>query len=81
MSFRDFLRYFGELEMCHLTPESAEGSDNRKKFEVFNFFGNWRAGSTAGGCGNDGYRKEMKKLILYVPRTKICYLHMQVALP
>ena len=54
MSFRDFLKYFGELEICHLSPDSVDVGDNKKKFEVFNFNGSWRAGSTSGGCGNAG---------------------------
>ncbi len=54
MSFRDFLRYFGELELCHLSPDAVEVSDDMKKFEVFHFYGSWRRGSTAGGCGNNG---------------------------
>ena len=57
MSFRDFLLYFGELEICHLTPDSYEDNDSRKKFEVFHFYGEWNFGSSAGGCGNDGNRK------------------------
>ena len=57
MSFRDFRKYFGELEICHLTPDSLEDDDNsRKKFEVFHFYGEWKAGETSGGCGNDGNR-------------------------
>jgi len=56
MSFRDFLRYFGELEICHLTPDSLEDDNSRKRFEVFHFYGEWKAGSTSGGCGNDGNR-------------------------
>ena len=56
MNFRDFLRYFGELEICHLGPESVESADNRKKFEVFHFYGEWRAGVSSGGCGNEGMR-------------------------
>ena len=56
MSFRDFLRYFGELEICHLTPDSLEDDNSRKNFEVFHFYGEWKFGSTSGGCGNDGNR-------------------------
>ena len=60
MSFRDFLTYFGELEICHLTPDSVNNEDNSKKFEVFHFYGAWSFGSTAGGCGNDGNRKKIQ---------------------
>jgi calpain len=54
MSFRDFLKYFGELEICHLTPDSGEDNDAGRRFEVFLFNGEWRRGRTSGGCGNDG---------------------------
>lgn len=33
-----------------------EVSDNMKRFEVFHFYGSWRRGATAGGCGNNGMR-------------------------
>ena len=52
MSFRDFLKYFGELEICHLAPESVDLDDADKKFEVFTWHGEWRRGVSAGGCGN-----------------------------
>ena len=45
--FRDFMQYFGEVEICHLTPESAEGEDgtaSQRRFEVFHFDGRWRRG-------------------------------------
>ena len=57
MSFRDFVKYFGDLEICHLCPEGVDAEDNQKKFEVFHFLGNWKRGSTAGGCGNAGHSK------------------------
>ena len=52
MSFRDFLKYYGELEICHLAPESVDMEDADKKFEVFMWHGEWRRGVSAGGCGN-----------------------------
>ena len=66
MSFRDFLTYFGELEICHLTPDSVNSEDNSKKFEVFHFYGAWKFGSTAGGCGNDGNRKKRSDIYSFV---------------
>ena len=57
MSFRDFLLYFGELEICHLTPESVSIEDANKQFEVFSWHSEWRRGVTAGGCGNDGGKR------------------------
>eukprot|EP00095_Tigriopus_kingsejongensis_P004199 maker-scaffold208_size258758-snap-gene-1.28 protein:Tk04199 transcript:maker-scaffold208_size258758-snap-gene-1.28-mRNA-1 annotation:"calpain-b-like isoform x14" len=54
MSFRDFLKYFGELELCHLTPDALDVEDGLRKFDVFHFFGEWKSGFSAGGCGNDG---------------------------
>ena len=56
MSFMDFLKYFGELEICHLSPDSIDTgteASNKVKFEVFNFNGEWDYGS-AGGCGSQG---------------------------
>jgi putative alpha-1,2-mannosidase len=29
----------------------------QKTFEVFNFYGRWIPGASAGGCGNDGHSK------------------------
>ena len=66
MSFRDFLTYFGELEICHLTPDSVNNEDNSKKFEVFHFYGAWSFGSTAGGCGNAGNRKKISDIFFKV---------------
>ncbi|XP_059096640.1 calpain-9-like isoform X3 [Tigriopus californicus] len=54
MSFRDFLKYFGELEICHLTPEALDVGDNERKFDVFHFLGEWKRNFSAGGCGNEG---------------------------
>lgn len=54
MSFRDFTTYFGEVEICHLTPDSIDDHNRHTKFEVFHFYGEWKSGSTAGGCGNGG---------------------------
>ena len=54
MSFFDFIKYFGELEICHTTPDSIEATNESKtRFEVFHFDGRWD-NKSAGGCGNDG---------------------------
>ena len=49
---RDFLRYFGELELVHLTPGSMGEETSSEKYDVFPFKGKC-SGATAGGCGND----------------------------
>jgi len=52
---RDFLKYFGEVEIVHKTPaKMLEEQNSNIKYEVFHFRGEWsnRRG-TAGGCGND----------------------------
>ena len=53
MAFGDFLRYFGELEVVHVRPDSmvVEGGKT-KRWDVFHFSSKWE-GETAGGCGND----------------------------
>ena len=72
MSFRDFMTYFGELEICHLTPDSYD-DETRKKFEVFHFYGEWKRGSTAGGCGNDGNSEIFLKYIIEFYFTKFVF--------
>jgi len=53
---RDFIKYFGEVEIVHLTPTGMESNAGRK-FDVFHFNGMWnRSMGTAGGCGNDTIR-------------------------
>ena len=53
------MQFFGEVEICHLTPESAEGGEGdgngNRRYEVFHFSGAWRRGRTSGGCGNEGF--------------------------
>lgn len=52
---RDFLKYFGEVEIVHLSPSDMHSSDSDAgQFDLYHFFGTWsRAMATAGGCGND----------------------------
>ena len=57
---RDFLKYFGEVEIVHKTPaKMLEEQNSNIKYEVFHFRGEWsnRRG-TAGGCGNDTISKK-----------------------
>ncbi|XP_057382000.1 calpain-2 catalytic subunit-like [Balaenoptera acutorostrata] len=51
MSFNDFLRHYSRLEICSLTPDTLT-SDAYKKWKLTKMDGNWRRGSTAGGCRN-----------------------------
>jgi len=53
MSYKDFGRYWDQLEICNLSPDSiADDSDDGVKWEVASFNGSWVAGQTAGGCRN-----------------------------
>ncbi|XP_070786094.1 calpain-1 catalytic subunit [Enoplosus armatus] len=51
MSFSDFLREFSRLELCNLTADALQNSQ-LKKWSSSLYQGEWRRGSTAGGCRN-----------------------------
>ena len=70
MEFRDFVRYFGEMEVVHVRPDSmvVEGGKT-KRWDVFHFANKWE-GDTAGGCGNDSIGESETRLshpFLYFP--------------
>uniref|UniRef100_A0A8B9F7N1 Calpain 8 n=1 Tax=Amazona collaria TaxID=241587 RepID=A0A8B9F7N1_9PSIT len=51
MAFSDFQRQFTRLDICNLTPDTLTSNEvNRWDLTLFN--GQWRRGSTAGGCQN-----------------------------
>ncbi len=51
MGFRDFLKYFGLIEICHLPPERSRDGGDRSLLQSFT--GSWRPGH-AGGSGRNG---------------------------
>ncbi|KAJ8348308.1 hypothetical protein SKAU_G00268970 [Synaphobranchus kaupii] len=51
MSFSEFLREFNRLEICNLTADALQ-SAQVKKWSSALYQGEWRRGSTAGGCRN-----------------------------
>ncbi|CAI9553333.1 unnamed protein product, partial [Staurois parvus] len=51
MQMDDFMRYFDTLEICSLTPDSAD-SNTPKPWKDNCFNGKWVRGHNAGGCRN-----------------------------
>uniref|UniRef100_A0A8C3U9Y9 Calpain 8 n=1 Tax=Catharus ustulatus TaxID=91951 RepID=A0A8C3U9Y9_CATUS len=51
MAFSDFQRQFSRLEICNLTPDTLT-SNKVNKWDLTLFNGQWRRGSSAGGCQN-----------------------------
>lgn len=51
MSYKDFGRYWDQVEICNLSPDSLD-DDYKVKWEVASFSASWRSEETAGGCRN-----------------------------
>ncbi|XP_056303933.1 calpain-8 [Danio aesculapii] len=52
MAYSDFIQQFSKLEICNLTPDTLS-SEEVNRWSYSQFEGNWRVGSTAGGCRNN----------------------------
>uniref|UniRef100_A0A3B4U0S6 Calpain-1 catalytic subunit n=1 Tax=Seriola dumerili TaxID=41447 RepID=A0A3B4U0S6_SERDU len=71
MSFSDFLREFSRLEICNLTADALQ-NNQLKKWSSSLYQGEWRRGSTAGGCRNypaTFWLNPQFKLVLQHPDT------------
>ena len=70
---RDFLRFFGEVEIVHKTPGKMMADQGSEiKYEVMYFQGAWE-GSTAGGCGNDSigqFHKSTRNIVVLVTNSR-----------
>ena len=61
MTFEDFVKFFGKLNICHLKPGSFDGS-GKKHFSKRFFTGEWK-GESAGGYPN-GSKIDLSKFFL-----------------
>jgi len=53
MSYKDFVQYYDQLEICHLSPDCLDHCEgDAPKWQVNNFHGSWINGQSAGGCRN-----------------------------
>jgi len=51
---RDFLKYFGEIEIVNLNPIRMELNEDKmtRKFNLYEIYGRWQRGINAGGTSN-----------------------------
>ncbi|XP_059096645.1 calpain-B-like isoform X2 [Tigriopus californicus] len=69
MSFRDFMKYFLSLEICHLSPKAMEGvhSEGITEFEHFQYSGEWKKDVSAPGVRDLGKRFENPQFFVQIP--------------
>ncbi|KAK2817643.1 hypothetical protein Q5P01_025834 [Channa striata] len=51
MSYSDFVSQYSHIDICNLTPDTLS-SDEVGRWNCAEFEGDWKVGSTAGGCRN-----------------------------
>uniref|UniRef100_A0A8C1WS77 Calpain 8 n=1 Tax=Cyprinus carpio TaxID=7962 RepID=A0A8C1WS77_CYPCA len=52
MAYSDYIQHFSKLEICNLTPDTLS-SEDVSRWNYNQFEGDWKVGSTAGGCRNN----------------------------
>lgn len=72
MAFSDFQRHFSRLEICNLTPDTLT-NNKVNKWDLTLFHGQWRRGSSAGGCQNYQGKDPTKRAFSEIPNQTFKY--------
>ena len=59
MSYKDFVKHYDQLEVCHVSPECEDECENiAASWYVNQWHGEWVGGESAGGCRWDYIKRD-----------------------